>query len=144
MASVHNVYFVDTSCWVAILNNRDFLHHDVSDKFNELVSGGSRFVTTNFVITETANMFSVSTSRKTMAEFYRRIKSSKVMTIMHVDENLWKTGWTLFESRQDKDWSLTDCISMVCMRKKKINDALTADVHFNQAGFNAVFSKLKK
>ena len=40
--------------------------------------------------------------------------------------------------RQDKDWSLTDCISFIVMRDRRIVEALTGDHHFEQAGFVAL------
>lgn len=42
-------------------------------------------------------------------------------------------------SRADKAWSLTDCISFSVMTERRLSDALTADHHFEQAGFRAVF-----
>jgi uncharacterized protein len=42
----------------------------------------------------------------------------------------------LFEQRQDKDRSLTDCLSFVVMQDEGIALALTGDKHFEQAGFN--------
>ena len=44
----------------------------------------------------------------------------------------------LFAERPDKDWSLTDCISFVVMQEQGICEALTADHHFEQAGFVAL------
>jgi hypothetical protein len=41
-------------------------------------------------------------------------------------------------SRPDKDWSLIDCISFVVMEEEGIQEALTADQHFEQAGFTAL------
>jgi predicted nucleic acid-binding protein len=35
-------------------------------------------------------------------------------------------------------WSLTDCISFVVMQDRQITGALTADHHFEQAGFTAL------
>jgi len=41
----------------------------------------------------------------------------------------------LFQRRPDKTWSLVDCASFVVMQKRGITEALTSDVHFEQAGF---------
>lgn len=41
----------------------------------------------------------------------------------------------MFRNRTDKNWSLVDCASFVVMRKHGILEALTADHHFEQAGF---------
>ena len=48
---------------------------------------------------------------------------------------LFASGSDLYAQRLDKDWSLTDCISFVVMRERGIAEALTADHHFEQAGF---------
>ena len=42
-------------------------------------------------------------------------------------------------NRSDKHWSLTDCISFVVMEDEKIYEPLTADQHFEHAGFKALF-----
>lgn len=44
----------------------------------------------------------------------------------------------LYEDRPDKRWGLTDCISFVVMRENELFEALTADRHFEQAGFVAL------
>ena len=41
-------------------------------------------------------------------------------------------------TRSDKDLALTDCISFVVMEDEGITEALTADRHFEQAGFTAL------
>jgi hypothetical protein len=40
-----------------------------------------------------------------------------------------------FRSRPDKEWGLTDCVSFALMRREGITQALSADVHFRQTGF---------
>jgi predicted nucleic acid-binding protein len=44
----------------------------------------------------------------------------------------------LFRRRSDKNWSLTDCSSFLIMQKMAISEALTYDLHFEQAGFRAL------
>ncbi|MFM6264927.1 MAG: PIN domain-containing protein, partial [Dolichospermum sp.] len=40
--------------------------------------------------------------------------------------------------REDKEWGLVDCISFIVMQDRGISDALTTDIHFQQAGFRAL------
>ena len=44
----------------------------------------------------------------------------------------------LYFARTDKEWSLTDCVSFEIMRMQGTAEALTADHHFEQAGFTAL------
>jgi len=55
--------------------------------------------------------------------------------IVPASQELFELGVNLFETRQDKDWSLTDCTSFCGMSEHGMCDALTADHHFEQAGF---------
>ena len=41
----------------------------------------------------------------------------------------------LFAGRADKQYSLTDCLSMQVMREMGISEVLTHDQHFTQEGF---------
>lgn len=43
--------------------------------------------------------------------------------------------------RPDKDWSLIDCMSFVVMEDMAIEEALTTDRHFEQAGFRALLKR---
>ncbi len=45
-----------------------------------------------------------------------------------------------YGGRPDKEWSLTDCISFVVMQDEQIIEALTADRHFEQAGFKVLLA----
>lgn len=48
-------------------------------------------------------------------------------------------GLNLYETRPDKSYSLTDCISMHTMRKEGLTEVLSNDRHFEQEGFKALF-----
>lgn len=46
----------------------------------------------------------------------------------------------LYGNREDKCWSVTDCSSMLLMEDMEITEVLTADHHFEQAGFVVLMS----
>ena len=51
-----------------------------------------------------------------------------------------RQGPRIYEQRPDKTWSLTDCISFVVMNQEGIHQAMTADHHFEQAGFSILLT----
>ena len=59
--------------------------------------------------------------------------------VVGFDPKVQQAGFELYESRLDKDWSLTDCVSFAVMTQRGLTEALTADHHFEQAGFRSVF-----
>jgi uncharacterized protein len=59
-------------------------------------------------------------------------------TIVLAEHPLWEKGIALYNQRPDKKWSLTDCISFVVMQERGLTEALTADQHFEQAGFTSL------
>jgi len=58
--------------------------------------------------------------------------------IVPLDQSVFDRAMHLYARRPDKDWSLTDCTSFIVMQDRGITDALTADHHFEQAGFVAL------
>ncbi len=51
-----------------------------------------------------------------------------------VFDGLYRTH-VIYEKRLDKDYSLTDCISILTMKTLNIREILTHDNHFEQEGF---------
>ena len=135
---INNRCFVDTVSWMAILNQDDQLHKGADKEYKNLMREGYSFVTTTAVLNETANGLSESYFRQAVVEFYNRLQKSSKIDIVFVDRPLWNKGWTLYEERPDKGWSLTDCISFKVMQQQRLEAALTNDKHFEQAGFQAL------
>lgn len=133
--------FVDTVCWIGLLNKDDEMHELADCEYKHLMKAGTRFVTTTAVLNETANSLSEPQFRLAVVEFYRRLQKSFRIEIVFVDQRLWSAGWKLYEQRLDKAWSLTDCISIVVMQERGLIDTLTNDRHFKQAGFRVLLRK---
>ena len=129
------IVFADTSFYVAALSPRDVNHARA-----EAVGRGfrGRAVTTEYVLLEVATFFCEATHRAVFLGLLQTLQKDPEVTIVPASADLWQRGVALFAARPDKDWSLTDCISFVVMQERSITDALTADHHFEQAGFIAL------
>ncbi len=66
------------------------------------------------------------------------LRSAEDIQIVPASADLFDRGFHYFTERPDKEWSLTDCISFVVMNERGITEGLTADHHFEQAGFVAL------
>lgn len=58
--------------------------------------------------------------------------------IVSLSEQLYTQAFQLYCQRLDKEWGLVDCISFIVMQERGITEALTADEHFQQAGFRVL------
>ena len=96
-------------------------------------------MTTAFVMIEIADAMGKSGQRGSFLALLASLKADHNVTILPPTEELYEAGLRLYAKRPDKDWSLTDCVSFVVMDRFGIEDALTGDRHFKQAGFNALW-----
>jgi predicted nucleic acid-binding protein len=127
--------FVDTVYWLALVNRNDHLHGaavEWSAKIEEPL------ITTDAVLTEVADALCRAERRRWAVDAIHAIRADRSITSVPGSARLFADGFKLYAERRDKDWSLTDCISFVVMKDRKIAEALTADVHFVQAGFRAL------
>jgi uncharacterized protein len=130
--------FADTSYLIALLDRRDALHGAARRAAGQI--GRRLVVTTEFVIAEWFNTFSHpgAESRDAVIDAYRRIVASSAVEVVGHSSLLFRAAVTRFTARRDKAWSLTDCASFVVMENRGIDEALTHDRHFEQAGFRAL------
>jgi uncharacterized protein len=128
-----NPVFADTVYYLALTNPRD-QYASAATKYTAAFSG--RFVTTAWILTEVANSLVRGPNRALFCEIYRDLAGDSRVTIVPPAQDLFEQGIELYAQRPDKQWSLTDCISFIVMREYGLSDALTADKHFEQAGFS--------
>jgi len=124
--------FADTFYFLAVLNPNDEAHSRAM-----AITAASRraMVTTKWVLTEVADALAASSNRGVFSLFLNSLRSDPRATIALGSDDLFDRGVLLYGQRNDKDWPLTDCISFVLMQEMGITEALTADHHFEQAGF---------
>ena len=129
--------FADTFFYLALLNSTDSAHRQVM-KFASEYQG--HMVTGEWILTELADGMLSPGRRRALAPFLEGLMTDPKTEIIAWDSGLFHAGFRLYASREDKYWSLTDCISFEVMHRRQITKALTADRHFEQAGLIAVFA----
>ena len=133
--------FADTVFWVAI-----FRHNDpwkLAARHAKKALGRARLVTTDEVLTEFLTALSAAgpLARTQAAQFVRTVLSHPEIEVRPQSRQSFLRGLELYETRLDKNYSLTDCISMNVMRAASIDEALTNDRHFSQEGFTVLMTQ---
>ena len=132
--------FVDTSGWANYYLRRQPYHRQAVDFVNNWQRSSGEVVTTNYVVAELASLLTspLKVERNLQIRIIEALRSSAWITIVHVDSALDADAWGFFRRHRDKSWSLVDCASFVVMQSRGISQALTADHHFDQAGFQCL------
>lgn len=126
--------FLDTAFVLALLNRRDH-YHAKAKALSGRLRKASEIWLTEAVLTEIGNGLA-AINRKGAADFIESCYNTPKMKVVTVDRSLFRKALNLYQSRDDKGWGLTDCISFVVMEEHGLYLAMTTDEHFRQAGFS--------
>ena len=128
-------WFVDTSFLIALCSGADRHHEQASRLLDQVEAQEVHLVTTSAVLLELGAALSRLRHRAGAATVIRELQADARVEIVSVHGELLEQALALFESRPDKEWSVADCAGFEVMRARGITRALTADKHFEQAGF---------
>lgn len=126
--------FADTFFWIALTDPADAAHRRATEVEGDIV-------TTDEVLTEYLNYFSGQEPfvRRKVSMAVERILRATTVEVIPQSRESFLAGVKLYQSRLDKGYSLTDCISMQTMRREGLVEVLTNDRHFEQEGFQPLF-----
>ena len=128
---------VDTSGWGNLVDSSQPYHSLASSLYRDARLRQDRIITTSYVMVELVALLTspLRIPRPDIIAFIEGVKQSLFIEIVYVDQTIDEAAWQLLGNRQDKDWSLVDCVSFVIMQQRNMVEALTTDHHFEQAGF---------
>ncbi len=129
---------VDTGYFVALLNRRDALHDQALSLASRWEKKNRALLTSDAVLIELANFFAHSPLRGIAHGALQKIRGARGWTVVPIDVKLLARAETRYGAHLDKEWSLTDCLSMEIMADHHCTEAATPDKHFRQAGFRVL------
>ncbi len=130
--------FADTVYWIAVFRPADpwaVVAHRARQRL-----GPARLVTADEVLVEFLAALSAGGPlvRLRAALFIRRLLVHPQVMVLPQTRERFLQGLALYQQRQDKNYSLTDCIAMNAMREASVTEVLTSDRHFEQEGFRVL------
>jgi len=136
--------FVDSGAWIALLDQRDQFH-EPSVRFQKELRQGAhgRLVTTDYVLDEAVTYLRLHAGGDAVREFRRILMESESVQVVWTPPDRFWEAWDRLQGRDDKRWSLTDCLSFVTMKALGIRSAFGFDSDFRQAGFELLPSNVR-
>ena len=133
------VVFADTVYWVALINPKDEWRSQARSATALL--GHAEIITTDSILIEVLNFFAEhgDEARRRTVSVIEQLLTNPDTEVVPQTHNIFLAGLTFYKARADKGYSLTDCISMITMRERNIEEVLTHDRHFAQEGFAVLF-----
>jgi predicted nucleic acid-binding protein len=132
--------FADSHYWIALAKPRD--QWEDAAKAARALLGEALIVTTDEVLTEfLAALSSVKYLRQLAAKMVRSILENPNVKVIPQTRDSFLKGLIFYESRNDKQYSLIDCISMNVMKNESLVEVLTNDRHFEQEGYTVLIKK---
>ncbi len=135
---IANEVFLDASYAIALSSTNDQFHAKAVTLAFELEKNNTRIITTRAVILEIGNALAKLRFRNDAIRLLHSLENDLTITIIPLSEDIFQRAFALFQQRKDKEWGITDCISFIVMKDKRLKDAISADEHFRQAGFRAL------
>ena len=134
-------WFIDTGFVIVMASSRDAFHDLAQHLSTRVESESIALVTSDAILLEIGAALSRLAYRRAAVEILDSLRRDPNVEIVPLDRTLMDSAIVLFATRTDKEWSLADCVSFEIMRVHDLNEALSADGHFEQAGFAALLRK---
>jgi uncharacterized protein len=138
MATAGADLFLDASYVIALAIRADEAHAKAVERADWLRKNPAGLVTTRPVLLEIGDMLAKYRFREAAVAVLDTVEADPRIQVVPLGDDLYADALSLFRRRKDKEWGMTDCVSFVVMQHMGIQEALTTDHHFEQAGFRAL------
>lgn len=126
---------VDTSAFYASLNSDD-AHHESAKEILE--DARHDFITSNYVVAETANLLYRRKGPKPSLEFLKVLEAGALFQVFFLGPKHHGRAVEIFEERGGLGLSFMDCSSLALMEERGLKSAFTFDRDFQKAGVDCL------
>jgi predicted nucleic acid-binding protein len=130
--------FADTSGVYALVDKNDASHATARDAVGKILRAGRRLVVTDYVIDESVTLAKARAGIMLAGRVLDLIERSQGIRIEWIGPDRFAATRAFFRKHADHAYSFTDCSSFVVMRELRLDQALTTDRHFVEAGMEAL------
>ena len=132
-----NKVFIDTSGWAELFVSSESYHQQAKAWFAKARKQKIEMVTSNYVVAELVALLNspLRVPRSQLFQYVDAVKTASYVNVIYIDAAIETAAWSLLKNRADKTWSLVDATSFIIMQQLGVQEALTTDHHFEQAGF---------
>lgn len=131
------VVFLDTVGLLALWNRRDQWHAVATRAFAPLIESRTRLVTTPAILLECGNAASRFPFRNSVVALRHELEQGG--DLIYPTQQEVESAWQSYAQTRWGDAGIVDCLSFLVMHREQIQQALTNDAHFRQAGFETLF-----
>lgn len=130
--------FVDTSGLYALIDRRDAHHASAREVVARVVQVGRKLVVTDYIVSESVTLARARGGMHVALKMLDLVDRSLGIRIEWMEPPRFSAAKAFFRRHHDHEYSFVDCASFIVMRELRLRQALTADQHFVQAGFDAL------
>ncbi|MBL7159235.1 PIN domain-containing protein [Candidatus Microgenomates bacterium] len=123
----NNRLFVDSNFFIALFNPTDALNQKALTISKKLKKENPRLYISNFVFLEVVTVLSQRVSRKAAISLGNHLLKDRQLEIIHIDKQLNKLTWKIFQNIKKKNVSFVDCSILAAMKAEGIKKLLTFD-----------------
>ncbi len=127
------VVFVDTTALYALMSQRDLNHERALAQWQEWLESPVDFITSNYVILETASLIQNRLGIQALKEF--NAKALPLLDVYWISEEVHKISMQMLLDTNRRQLSLVDCSNFAVMNELGLNSAFAFDQHFAEQGF---------
>jgi len=131
--------FVDADAFVALTVETDANHEKARSLLNRLIVSPVRFLTSNYVFSESITIISQRASHQTAVTFITKLQSMESpFEIIRADENIEDEAIGVFKAQTSKNTSYVDCTNMVFMKRLALDAIFSFDEVYRKNGLTLV------